>query len=124
MGKTSQSAGSCYHGYGGTFQERDFRRRYSSVDDPADTDGITSIGSQRGSVDIIAVNASSRNSSMDLGGSSSENSVGVLLDWNNLGSPDEIKTWSRSNKTDMLKSYSPGRMVQSLKGVTTTEEVL
>lgn len=47
-----------------------------------------------------------------------------VLDWDNLGSPDENRSWSRSNRSDMMKSYKPQTITQSLQGVTTTEEMV
>ena len=47
-----------------------------------------------------------------------------ILNWENLGSPDETRSWSRSSRSDMMKSYTPRTITKELKGVTTTEEIV
>jgi hypothetical protein len=53
-----------------------------------------------------------------------DNSQELLLQWDNIGSPDENKTWTKMNKTDMRMAYLPGKMMLSVRGDSTSEEML
>ena len=51
--------------------------------------------------------------------------TGCLARWGSSLTLNENRSWSRSNRNDMMKSFKPDRISKIfLKGVTTTEEVI
>lgn len=47
-----------------------------------------------------------------------------LIDWDSLSSPTENKPWSKSNRSDMMKSFTPTTIAKVLRGVTTAEQIV
>ncbi|KAI0220099.1 hypothetical protein LSAT2_028380 [Lamellibrachia satsuma] len=64
-------------------------------------------------------------SNMEESASKETGETGCLARWGSSLSLTENRSWSRSNRNDMMKSFKPDRISKIfLKGVTTTEEVI